>query len=68
MVLIGYFAARFRRSAAIALGAMMLVAVTVMTVSATENPPEWYRLAYFFVGPAAVLIGTALRSFGQPRS
>jgi peptidoglycan/LPS O-acetylase OafA/YrhL len=68
VVLIGYFAARFRRRAPIVLGAMMLLAVTVMTVSSTENTPQWYRIAYFFVGLAAALIGSALRSLRPPRS
>lgn len=68
VVLIGYFAARFRRSAAILLGAMMLLAVTVMTASTTESTPQWYRIAYFFVGPTATFIGSALRSLRQQRS
>ena len=68
VVFIGYFAARFRPRAAIVLGAMMLVAVTVMTASTTEGTPSWYRVAYFFVGPAATLIGSALRSLRPPRS
>jgi hypothetical protein len=68
VVLIGYFAARFRRRAAIVLGAMMLLAVTVMTASTTEITPRWYRIAYFFVGPAATFFGSALRSLRQPRS
>jgi hypothetical protein len=68
VVVIGYFAARFRPRAAIVLGAMMLLAVTVMTATATESVPQWYRIAYFFVGPAAVFIGSALRSRRQPRS
>ncbi len=62
VVLIGYFAARFRRSAAIVLGAMMLVAVTVMTLSATESMPTWYRIAYFFAGPLATFTGAGLHS------
>jgi hypothetical protein len=61
VVLIGYCAARFRPKAATVLAAMMLVSVTVMTVTTTETVPLWYRIAYFFVGPAAVLIGGALR-------
>jgi hypothetical protein len=68
VVLIGYFAARFRPRAPIVLGAMMLLAVTVMTASTTESTPTWYRIAYFFVGPAAVFIGSALRSLPPPRS
>jgi hypothetical protein len=68
VVLIGYFAAGFRRRATIVLGAMMLLAVTVMMLSTTESMPLWYRVAYFIVGPAATLIGTALRSLRPSRS
>jgi hypothetical protein len=68
VVLIGYFAARFRPRAPVVLGAMMLLAVTARTVSTTESVPQWYRIAYFFVGPAAVFIGSALRSLRPPRS
>ena len=46
----------------------MLFAVTAMTVWTTERTPAWYRIAYFFVGPAAALIGSALRSLRAPRS
>jgi hypothetical protein len=62
VVLIGYLAARFRRRAAIVLGLMMLFVVTVMMLCVTENMPTWYRIAYFFGGPSAALIGSALRS------
>jgi hypothetical protein len=62
VVLIGFFAERFRRRAAIVLGAMMLAVITAMAVWATENAPLWYQAAYFFVGPAAAFIGGALRS------
>jgi hypothetical protein len=68
VVFIGYFAARFRPRAAIVLGAMMLLAVTVMMLSTTEDMPLWYRIAYFFVGPAAAFIGTVLRSLRPSRS
>jgi hypothetical protein len=67
VVLIGYVAARFRRSATLALAAMMLLAVTLMTLLAHENLPLWYRLAYFLVGPAAALIGAALCSLRAAR-
>jgi hypothetical protein len=67
VVLIGYFAELFRRRAAIVLGAMMLLAITAMTVWTTENAPLWYRVAYFFVGPAAAFIGSALRSLRPAR-
>jgi hypothetical protein len=68
VVLIGYFAERFRRRSAIVLGAMMLLAITAMTVLTSENAPLWYRGAYFFVGPVAAFIGSALRSLGPARS
>ncbi len=53
VVLIGYVAERFRRRAALVLGAMMLLAITAMTVGQAESSPLWYRVAWFFVGPAA---------------
>jgi hypothetical protein len=62
VVLIGYFAARVRRRAAIALGAMMLLVVTAMTLGTSESLPPWYRIAFFIVGPAAAFFGSALRS------
>jgi hypothetical protein len=68
VVLIGYLAATYRRGAAVVLGALMLLAVTVMTFSAAESMPTWYRIAYFCVGPAAVLLGSILRSLAQGRS
>jgi hypothetical protein len=68
VVLIGYFAERLRRGAAIVLGAMMLLAITMMTVATAESAPLWYRVAYFFVGPAAAFIGCALHSLRPARS
>jgi hypothetical protein len=62
VVFIGYIAERVRRRAAIVLGAMMLLAITAMTVWTSESAPVWYRVAYFFVGPTAALIGSALRT------
>ena len=62
VVLIGYVAERFRRRSALVLGAMMLIAITAMTILVNENAPLWYRVAYFFVGPAAAVIGRALSS------
>ena len=52
----------------IALGAMMLLVVTAMTVWSTESPPTSYRVAFFVVGPAAAFIGSALNSLRPPRS
>jgi hypothetical protein len=67
VVFIGYLAATYRRGAAMVLGALMLLAVTVMTLSAAESVPTWYRIAYFCVGPAAVFIGSTWRSLAQRR-
>lgn len=61
VVLIGYFAAGFRRRAPIVLAALMLLSVTAMTLWADENLPTWYRIAYFLVGPTATLVGSAWR-------
>jgi hypothetical protein len=61
VLIIGYVAEQFRRRAAVVLSGMMLLAITMMSVLTTESAPLWYRLAYFVVGPAAALIGGALR-------
>jgi hypothetical protein len=68
VVLIAYFAERLRRGAGIVLGAMMLLAITAMTVWATESLPFGYRVAWFVVGPAAALIGSVLPSRRPGRS
>jgi len=62
VMLIGYFAARLRRRAAVVLGVMMLLVVTLMTLSGGESMPAWYRVAYFFTGPAAAFLGSSLRT------
>lgn len=67
VVLIGCGAAGLRRRAPIVLGAMMLVAVTLMTVSSNEAVPAWYRAAYFIVGPTAALIGSVWHSRRRSR-
>jgi len=61
VVLIGYFAERLRSGAAILLGAMMLIAITAMTVFVSESSPVWYRVAWFLVGPTAAYVGGVLR-------
>ena len=61
VVLIGYFAERSRRRASVVLGAIMLLAITAMTLWVAESLPLWYRTAYFLVGPLGALIGGALR-------
>jgi hypothetical protein len=67
VVLIGYFAARFRRRAPIVLTAIMLLSVTAMMLWSTESMPRWYRIAYFLVGPAASFIGSTLSSLRPAR-
>jgi hypothetical protein len=67
IVLIGYFAARFRRGAPVVLGAMMLLVVTLMTLLTSESMPPWYRVAYFIAGPSAAFIGGSLRSLRLAR-
>jgi hypothetical protein len=62
VVVIGYFAARFRRAATVVLASLMLLSVTAMTLWGNESLPIWYRSAYFVVGPAATFIGSALNS------
>lgn len=62
VMLIGYIAERFRRRAALVLGSMMLIAITLMTVLVTESSPLWYRVSWFVVGPLAAFIGGTLPS------
>jgi hypothetical protein len=61
VVLIAYLAAKLRRGAPVVLGTMMLLAVTIMTLTANEKLSLGYRTAYFLVGPVAVLLGGAIR-------
>jgi hypothetical protein len=68
VVLIGYFAARLRRRAAIVLGAIMLLNVTAIMLWSNEAMPHWYRIAYFLVGPTATLLGSAVRSHRASRA
>jgi hypothetical protein len=68
VVAIAYVAEGFRRRSAIVLGAMMLIAITAVTLWVPENAPLWYRIAYFVVGPAAAVIGSTLRSRRTVRS
>ncbi len=62
VVLIGYFAARFRPGAARVPAALMVQSVTAMTLWATQSMPSWYRIAYLPGGAAAICIGSALSS------
>ena len=68
VMLIAYFAERLRRRSALVMGAMMLIAITWMTLASNETSPLWYRAAWFIVGPAAALIGSLLPSIRSPRS
>lgn len=62
VTLIGYCATALRPIAPVVVGAMMLAAVTLMTISSHENVPAWYHAAYFFAGPLAMLIGRVCHS------
>lgn len=68
IVLVGCFAERSRRKAAIVLAAMMLLAITALTMLTTENAPLWYYAAYFLVGPVGALVGGALGRVSYQRS
>jgi hypothetical protein len=65
VVVIGYFAARFRRRAATVLGVMMLPVVTAVILTSTEHMPLWYQIVYFLVGPAAACMGGRLRAAAE---
>jgi hypothetical protein len=60
VAIIGYFAELSRRRAAIVLAAIMLFAITAVTMLIAESAPFWYHAAYFFVGPVGALVGGAL--------
>jgi hypothetical protein len=68
IVLIGYFAARFRPGAAILLGLITLAVITWMTWGTNESMPLWFRLGYFVVGPVGAFLGGALHSLHKDRS
>jgi drug/metabolite transporter (DMT)-like permease len=61
VVLIGYLAERIRPRSAVVMGTLMLLAITAMTLWASEGAPLWYRAAYFVVGPAAAFAGAVLQ-------
>jgi len=67
VVLIGYFAEQFRRRAAIVLGTILLISITLMTLSDTHSLPLWYRIAWFAIGPTAAVLGSALPSLRRAR-
>lgn len=60
VAIIGYFAELSRRRAAIVLAAIMLFAITAVTMLIAESAPFWYHAAYFFVGPVGAVVGGAL--------
>lgn len=64
----GYVAERFRRRAAIVLGAIVLLIATSMIVWTTPTPPLWYRIAMIVVGPVAAFVGSLLPSLTSRRS
>jgi hypothetical protein len=66
VVLIGYFAELSRRGAATVLAALMMLAITTITLLIAVNAPVWYHAAYFFVGPVGAIVGGALaRGFSR---
>jgi hypothetical protein len=62
VVVIGYFAARYRRRAPLVLAAIMMFVIVWMLWGSGESSPLWFRVAYVFVGPGAALLGGALYS------
>ena len=68
VAIIGYFAELSRRRAAIVLAAIMLFAITAVTVLIAEDAPFWYHAAYFVVGPVGALVGGALGRVAYQRS
>ena len=68
VVLIGYFAELSRRGAAAVLAALMMLAITAITLSITVSAPVWYHAAYFVVGPVGAIVGGALGRASHRRS
>lgn len=64
---IAFIATRVRRQAAAALALLMLLAVTLMTLTAHEVMPLWFRIAYFVVGPVATWMGARLQARFWPQ-
>jgi len=65
---IAYLAGGLRRRAPVVLATLMLLAVTLMTLTANENLSLGYQIAYFLVGPSAVLLGGGLRLAANRKS
>jgi peptidoglycan/LPS O-acetylase OafA/YrhL len=68
ITLIGFFAERLRRWASLVLGVLLLATLIVMTASSTADVPLWYRISYFFVVPAAAVLGSVLSSRRSTRN
>ena len=60
MAAAGYVAARFRPGAETVMGAIVLVAVTVLLVGRVGEVPLWYGFAFLIAGPLASVAGGAL--------
>jgi hypothetical protein len=56
----GYIAARFRPGAETVMGAIVLIAVTVLLAARVGEVPLWYGFAFLIAGPLASLAGGAL--------
>jgi hypothetical protein len=64
IVLIVYFAARYRRSAAVILGALITITVAMMPF---RGVALWVRLTAVALGPVATFLGCALQSLRRSR-
>ena len=60
--LVAYVAGLLRRGAPIVLATMLLLAIIVMTLSASGSGPWWQRLGYFLLGPVTASMATGLHA------
>lgn len=65
VVLIVYVAARYRRSAAVILGALITLTIATMPF---KGVPVWVRIVVLALGPIATILGCALQSLRRSRS
>jgi hypothetical protein len=65
--LIGFFAERLRRRAALVLGTILLLVVAAMMLSSNESSPLWFKVASLLLGPAAA-VGGILSSVRRSRT
>ena len=65
VVLIVYFTARYRRSAAVILGVLMTI---TMAATVQRSGPMWRQITWLALGPTATFIGCALQLLRRSRS